>query len=179
MVRHTLQSLGPKVLASRMVRDYVVQLYSPAAASAQTMAADGFAGARDLAAWTARVRAAWPRVHVSHVESGGVADAPELGQQLELRAVVDLGDLTPDDVVVQVAYGVVDEHDELSEPEFAELSRVAHSDGAWRYEGAVPLQRRGAFGYTVRVLPRHPSFASPAELDLIALPVEATAYTAL
>ena len=33
MVRHTLQSLGPKVLASRMVRDYTEQYYAPAAAS--------------------------------------------------------------------------------------------------------------------------------------------------
>ena len=31
MVRHTLKSLGPKVLATRMVRDYVRQLYTPAA----------------------------------------------------------------------------------------------------------------------------------------------------
>jgi len=117
MVRHTLQSLGPQVLASRMVRDYVVQLYAPAAASSRAMAADGYAGARDLAAWTARVRSAWPGVRVSHVESSGVADAPELGQQLEIRAVVDLGSLTPDDVSVQVAYGEVDEHDEILMPE--------------------------------------------------------------
>ena len=33
MVRHTLQTLGPKVLASRMVRDYVEQYYVPAAQS--------------------------------------------------------------------------------------------------------------------------------------------------
>src|SRR5246127_3338708 len=33
MVRHTLQTLGPKVLASRMVRDYVEQYYLPAAES--------------------------------------------------------------------------------------------------------------------------------------------------
>lgn len=33
MVRHTLQTLGPKVLASRMVRDYVEQYYTPAAQS--------------------------------------------------------------------------------------------------------------------------------------------------
>ena len=33
MVRHTLQTLGPKVLASRMVRDYVEQYYMPAAQS--------------------------------------------------------------------------------------------------------------------------------------------------
>ena len=31
MVRHTLQTLGPKVLATRMVRDYVLGLYAPAA----------------------------------------------------------------------------------------------------------------------------------------------------
>ena len=31
MVRHTLKTLGPKVLATRMVRDYVRELYAPAA----------------------------------------------------------------------------------------------------------------------------------------------------
>jgi starch phosphorylase len=179
MVRHTLQSLGPQVLASRMVRDYVVQLYAPAAASSRSMAADAYAGARELAAWTARVRAAWPGVRVSHVESSGVADAPELGQQLEIRAVVDLGSLMPDDVTVQVAYGEVDEHDEILLPESVELSRRDQVDNAWRYEGTVPLDRRGAFGYTVRVLPFNPAFVSSAELGLIATPVESTAYTAI
>jgi starch phosphorylase len=162
-----------------MVRDYVVQLYAPAASSSRAMAADGFAAARDVATWTTRVRDAWPGVRVSHVESSGVADAPELGQRLELRAVVELGQLTPDDVMVQVAFGAVDEHDELSEPELAELQLREQVDAAWRYEGTVPLDRRGAFGYTVRVLPRHPSFAAAAELGLIALPVESTAYTAV
>ncbi|HMC70632.1 MAG TPA: alpha-glucan family phosphorylase, partial [Mycobacteriales bacterium] len=179
MVRHTLQSLGPQVLASRMVRDYVVQLYAPAASSSKAMAADAYAGARDLAGWTARVRSAWPRVRVNHVESSGVADAPELGQHLDLRAVVDLGDLTPDDVTVQVAFGAVDEHDELTAPELAELVRTEQVDGGWRFEGTVPLDRRGAFGYTVRVLPHHASLAASAELGLIALPVESTAYTAV
>jgi len=179
MVRHTLQSLGPQVLASRMVRDYVVELYAPAAMSSRGLAADGYAGARDLAAWSRRVRASWPRVRVAHVETSGVADAPELGQSLDLRAVVDLGGLDPVDVSVQVAFGPVDEHDELRRPDFLELSCVEQTDGSWRYEGSVPLDRRGAFGYTVRVLPQHPSLASPAELGLVAAPAEGTAYTAI
>src|SRR3712207_9526958 len=33
MVRHTLRETGPRVLATRMVRDYVQQLYVPAARS--------------------------------------------------------------------------------------------------------------------------------------------------
>jgi starch phosphorylase len=180
MVRHTLQSLGPQVLASRMVRDYVVQLYSPASEASQALARDGYAGARELAAWTERVRAAWPKVRVSHVESSGVADAPELGQQLEVRAVVELGELSPDEVVVQAAYGVVDEHDEIHEPELVDMRRAEqHGDGSWRYDASLPLDTRGAFGYTVRVLPQHANLASPADLGLVAIAVESTAYTAV
>jgi glycogen phosphorylase len=179
MVRHTLQSLGPQVLASRMLRDYVVQLYAPAVHSSHALAADGYARARELAAWIGRVRAGWPEVGVSHVESSGIGDAPELGQRLDVLARVVLGPLSPDDVRVQVAFGPVDEHDELREPMYVDLGNreLVRDANVWRYEGSVPLERRGAFGYTVRVLPHHPSLASP--LDLIALPVESTAYTAI
>ena len=179
MVRHTLQSLGPQVLASRMVRDYVVELYTPAVESSRTMATDSYAGARDLASWLRRVRGAWPAVRVSHVEASGVGDAPELGQRLDVRAVVGLGDLTPDDVCVQVAFGPVDENDELREPTYLDLAAQSYDDGArvWIYEGGVPLERRGAFGYTVRVLPHHRLIAAP--LDLVAFPQEASVYTAI
>jgi glycogen phosphorylase len=180
MVRHTLQSLGPQVLASRMVRDYVVELYSPAVGSARSMAADSYAGARQLAEWVARVRGAWPQVTVSHVESGGVADAPQLGQQLDVHAVVHLDGLSPDDVQVQIAFGRVDDDDELRQPVYAPLTVDEDlGGGSWRYQGSVPLERRGAFGYTVRVLPSHPAQNSAAELGLVALPVESTAYTAI
>ncbi|MFM8895812.1 MAG: alpha-glucan family phosphorylase, partial [Actinomycetales bacterium] len=79
MVRHTLRTLGPKVLASRMVREYVERLYLPAAASAQWASADGYAGARGLAQWKERVRGCWPGLAVEHVEADGVGDAVSLG----------------------------------------------------------------------------------------------------
>ena len=126
------------------------------------------------------MRAGWPQVSVSHVESSGVADAPELGQRLDVLTRVILGPLSPDDVRVQVAFGPVDENDEIREPTYVDLGSqelVREDDNVWRYEGSVPLERRGAFGYSVRVLPHHPSLRSP--LDLIALAVESTAYTAV
>ena len=46
MVRHTLKSLGPKVVATRMVRDYVQQLYAPAAQSAARLAAGDYKAAQ-------------------------------------------------------------------------------------------------------------------------------------
>ena len=84
-IRHTFRSLGPKVQAERMVREYVTALYVPAAAASRDLAdADlagtgGFGPARELAAWKHRVIQAWPQVRVEHVESEAAGQAPSSG----------------------------------------------------------------------------------------------------
>jgi len=172
MVKHTLSTLSPEVLATRMVREYVQTYYLPAAASARATAADNSAAARDLAAWKARVRAAWHGVRVINVDSaGGVGDTPEVGQDLVVRATVDLGGLGLDDVAVVASFGRVDESDRLLEPESTQLTHVGEAEGGGpRFEATLPLARTGSFGYTVRVLPHHPLLASPSELGLVANP---------
>jgi glycogen phosphorylase len=177
MVRHTLGTLGPEVLASRMVRDYVVNLYAPAAVSSRRLAESDHAGARDLAAWRRSVVDAWPGVRVTHVESGGVDDAPQIGTTLQVSATVELGDLPEDAVRVEVVHGRVDDADELHRAEVVPLSPAGRVDGAVRYEGSLTLSRTGAFGYTLRVLPDHELLASPADLGLVALPADETGYT--
>jgi starch phosphorylase len=135
------------------------------------MAADSYAGARELSGWAARMREAWDGVRIEHVESGGVDDVPELGQTLVLRGLVRLDGLSPSDVVVQAAYGVVDDNDEIHEPTLVAMDRVGDpEDGLHRYETKLPLRRTGPYGYAVRVFPAHPLLASPAELGLIAAP---------
>jgi glycogen phosphorylase len=170
MVRHTLQTLGPKVLASRMLRDYVRELYTPAAVSSRAVREGD--RAQELAAWKNRVRAAWHDVRVEHVESEGVDDvSPEVGARLEVRAYVFLGDVSTDDVDVQVVHGRVDEDDQLLAPSVTSLTVAeTYESGRHRYEGSVELDRTGPFGYTVRVLPRNPLLSSGAELGLVALP---------
>jgi starch phosphorylase len=165
MVKHTLTSLGPKVLSSRMLRDYVVDLYSPAAAASRLMTSDSHAGARSLAAWRQLVTKAWSQVSVVHVESG-TGDSPQRGDTLIVRATVELGELTPADVAVEVVYGRVDETDSIITPAYRELSV---EDGL-RYAGEIPLDRTGPFGFSVRVVPRHELLASRTELGLVALP---------
>ncbi|MEU5884603.1 alpha-glucan family phosphorylase [Spirillospora sp. NPDC047279] len=170
MVKHTVATLGPKVLASRMVRDYVLDLYAPAAASGRAMAADEHAGARSLAAWKQKVVKAWPGVAVEHVESSG-EESPHVGSDLPVRVVVDLGGLERSDVAVEIAYGRVDETDALIEPSYLELTGGEPVEkGLLRYLGMVPLGRSGAFGYSVRVVPRHPMLSTRAEMGLVALP---------
>jgi starch phosphorylase len=170
MVRHTLRSLGPKVLATRMVRDYVRQLYTPAAITGRSLNSD-YKGAAELAAWKKQVRAGWDGVRVEHVESHGVGDNPEVGSVLTVRAFVALGSLTPDDVAVEVVHGVIDGEDDLVDSTTTPLVLAESYDGGrHRFDGEVELKRGGAFGYTVRIVPRHSVLASASELGLVALP---------
>ncbi len=179
MVAHTLRTLGPLAQATRMVREYVTTMYLPAARSSRALAAGrpGFAGARDLARWKKRVVDAWPAVAIEHVEAEDGEPSP--GETLVVRATVALGDLSPEDVTVQLVYGAASDEDEIRDPAFADLELEGDpaNGGAARYVGEVELGRPGAFGYTVRVLPQHPLLAAPAELGLIALPTPTAGMT--
>ncbi|HUZ38831.1 MAG TPA: alpha-glucan family phosphorylase [Streptosporangiaceae bacterium] len=190
MVAHTLATLGPRVQASRMVRDYVTDLYVPAARASRLLAsgamageppgADGgagpgedgavpFAAAREFAAWKHRVSLAWDGVRIEHVEAEDGRRGP--GEGLLVRASVALGQLSPADVAVEVVCGRVADDDEIVEPAVGAMSLdPAAGDGTTRYLGRADLGRPGPFGYTVRVVPRHPLLAASAEMGLVTYP---------
>ena len=170
MVRHTLKSLGPKVLATRQVRDYVRELYAPAAQTARSLNSD-YAGAHSLSVWKQSVRAAWHGVRVEHIESEGVGDQAEVGATLVVRAWVALGDLAASDVEVQVVHGRIGADDVLTSTAASPMEVGESYEGnRHRFDAAVQLKHSGAFGYTVRVVPRNDSLASVAELGLVAVP---------
>jgi glycogen phosphorylase len=135
-IRHTLRSLGPKVQAERMVREYVTALYVPAAASSRALTdADGFGPARELATWKKRVIDAWPQVRIEHVESEAAGSMGQrLGSALAVHVSLALGALTRDDVAVEVVYGRPDEDDEIAHPAYATLTAEAAPAG----ESAAP-----------------------------------------
>ncbi|MDD9205553.1 alpha-glucan family phosphorylase, partial [Georgenia sp. 10Sc9-8] len=170
MMRHTLATLGPKVQATRMVRDYVERLYTPVARSSRELGGrSGRTGAAELADWKARVQQAWPQVRVDHVESAGLSDAAKVGDELTVTAYVALGELTPQDVDVQVLYGRVSEDDSLSSFTTGSLEVSEHyEDGRYAFSGSKTLPASGPYGYAVRVVPTHPAMAGVTELGLVA-----------
>lgn len=179
MVRHTLTSLGPKVLASRMVRDYTEQYYIPAASSLRRTAAatDGlpYGRARELSAYRQRAGEAWPNVVVAEVDSTGLPDTPLLGSELTLSATVGLGGLRPDEVRVQAVLGRVNGGDVITDPVCFDMVHIGPGeDGMEIFSVTTALPFAGSLGYTVRVLPQHPLLAGDNELALVRLAVDGT-----
>ncbi|WP_214369657.1 alpha-glucan family phosphorylase [Pseudonocardia sp. H11422] len=172
LVRHTLDTLRPQVQATRMVREYVQDWYAPAARAAAGISEDGFAAAKELAGYRARLNSAWSLVKVAGVDASGLPDTPVVGAPMTVRAAVDLAGLDPDDVCVEAVVGRVDDSDELDDSVSVPMKHVGATDGGdgiARFEVVVPLPHAGLTGYTVRVLPSHPLLATPAELGKVVL----------
>jgi starch phosphorylase len=175
-VKHNWASLGPKVTAARMVRDYVTELYEPAAAQAAAVDGPGHKPARDLAAWKQHVRAGWSQVTFVEVDAPGAdvvtADVVTAGVKRPVKVRVALGTLSVEDVTVQLIHGPIDSEGEIAgSPEAIDLvpdGDVRNDDGSITYVGTYEVDIAGPHGCAVRAFPSHPLLASPFELGLIA-----------
>ena len=171
MLRHTLTSLGPKVLATRMVRDYVRELYAPATGHARALNSD-YTGAADLAAWKRRVLAAW-----SARPGRARREQRRRRRPRGRRGALRPGVRGPGRALAAGRHGAAGprarrRRGPAAGAHHAELGLAeTYEGGRYRFDGDVSLAHAGAFGYTVRVLPRHPLLASDAELGVVALPV--------
>lgn len=166
-MKRSIAQIGPFVSSNRMVRDYVDQLYRPAAEDSRRLRADGYAGARALASWRQHVIDHWHEVHVDdvHVDEG-IAD---LFTSREVVATVALGHLSPTDVEVQLVSGIVGQTGELESRSTVPMSPIGDPvDGHHRYRGELTLDTAGRRGITVRVVPRHELLTDPLELGCVA-----------
>ncbi len=161
-MKASLRTLCPQVTAARMVRDYVTQLYEPTAADASRIQAHDHAAAKALVTWKARIAQSWSGVRVIEVDTDG--SAADLGAVRVVNATIELGDLNPSDVSVQLAHGPVGQGDEIVNPVLVPMTLVEGDGDEARYRGELSCSAAGRYGFTVRVLPFHPDLAQPVEL---------------
>jgi starch phosphorylase len=151
---------------NRMLHEYTQRFYLPAAARFGALTKDGAAGARALAAWKHRARAAWPHVAIETVD--GPTSEVAVGMELPVQARVRLGELSPDDVAVQLFDGPVNTEGSIVGGQAVEMTVVERApDGRYTYVGAVPCRGSGLHGYSVRVMARNADLSNPFEAGLI------------
>jgi glycogen phosphorylase len=166
-VKRSISRLAPRVEASRMVRQYVDDLYEPAARQSERFRDDHFGQVKSLVRWKRHIERSWPSIAIMSTHYEGLPGGD--GTSYRVEAQVTLGDLEAGDVEVQLLYGEVDLDDELRSPRLAVLSQHGEGDHAgWRrYATEVRFDRAGNFGFTVRIVPSHPELGSPAALGRV------------
>ncbi len=153
MITANWATLGWRVIAGRMVRDYVTTFYEPAAVGTATMTTDAANPARDLAAWKQRIRGAWPYVRVGVVDDGSDIGEGAAGVTRNVVIELDAGSLQPSDVAVQLVHGPLRSDGSFDEGSLEVTSTTLGDDG--RYRASFVPDRAGRWGVAARALPSH------------------------
>jgi starch phosphorylase len=163
MAKESMASIAPRFNSMRMLEEYVERLYRPAAERGRRLAAQGHAGARELAQWSARVRAAWPAVSLRRVDEPRTRIGQ--GERLRLEVAVKLSGLAPQDVAVEALLQRVGG----SEPPARHRLEPADPGpqaGEHRYALDLAPEASGRLEYRLRAYPWHELLAHPFEAGL-------------
>ena len=167
-MKASMKRLAPVYTTARMVREYAETYYVAAGRRARSLTEDDFRRAKALIVWKNGMRDHWGDVRIESV----TADRDKLGagERVPVKATVVLGtQIRPEDVHVQLYVGPVDANRNLIETHVDELQLdgPAGDGDRYAYSGALPSERSGQLGFTVRVVPAHPDAVLPQELPLI------------
>ncbi len=166
-VKSALSRLGPYFNTHRMVHEYAENFYIPARDRYLALTQPSFDRGKNLVAWLERIRAQWPVVTVTRVEAPNGAQV-KVGAEIHVRAWVELGQLTPDDVTVEVYHGPMDTNGNIVSGEAVPMAYTGeHENTRYVFDAPVTYFTSGASGIAVRLLPRHTDLANPVHTGLI------------
>lgn len=115
-----------------------------------------------MAEWLTKVRGCWPSIRILSVETDKNLDHIGVGDQFDVSARVQLGELHPDEIKVEFYFGRLDTNGALIEPAVLEMGYVGNQeDGSHLFHTTVRCTSSGRFGYTLRVRPYHPHLPEP------------------
>ena len=160
-MKSSIAKLCPVFNMHRMVREYTSEYYLVAHERYLALSQQEACGAKRLASWLDKLEGAWPRLRVESMEDS--ASEVALGKAVQVSARVFLDVLTPDDVTVEIVTGRVNADGDVTDFFTTPMHASGqNAEAGYRFESEIqPGSRSGLYGYTIRILPKHPDLVSP------------------
>jgi starch phosphorylase len=138
----------------RMVMDYNNRYYIPAAKRYDTLLGGQAEEARNLATQIKRLRSLWKDIEIRSPASKNHGPF-HVGKNFEVTAEINLAELRPDEVDVEIYYGRMHSLEDLAVGHVEQMGVLEdRGNGYYLYGCSLTCQSSGRFGFTVRVAPR-------------------------
>ncbi|MBI2960219.1 MAG: alpha-glucan family phosphorylase [Betaproteobacteria bacterium] len=167
MAKRSIASLMPRVDARRMLGEYRAKCYFPASQQGRRYHEGDFEGARAVAQWKARVRAAWPGVAARRLDAQ--KRRIHFGEDVRIEIAVKLNGLAPEDIMGELLLSNAEGFQGEQEPErraFASEAAIGDT-GEHRFVLNLTPESCGRLGYRIRIYPCHELLAHPFEMGLM------------
>lgn len=169
MMKESMKNLGPVFNTGRMVSEYNDKYYINALSRRKFILENEWEEGKKYSKWKADLLKNWKNIKFVSVSEENPKTELKVASSYKLTCEVDLGKLTPEDVVVQIYYGKVDNKNDVNANDFVVMkyTKTNKDLGIHTFEGEIECNNTGHFGYTLRMLPKHSLLNNPFELNLI------------
>ena len=166
-MKQCLRKLAPVFNTNRMVRDYAEKFYVPSMLRGERLGSDNLERSIALAHTKDLLRSKWGGIKVVGVHSSGNGNF-KVGDSVKIEALVDLPDLKPDDVAVELYAGTLNATGQIESPSLLRMTYGQQmAPGRHLFVGEISCRSSGRQGYAIRVVPGGKDLATPFEPGLI------------
>ena len=168
-MKNSMKNLAPVYNTNRMVRQYCQKFYIPAKTNRKKLMESNWKEAKLFTNWKEKLITNWNEISFVKINYDQLESNVKVGYKYKISAEINLGNLTPDDVEVQIYYGRADYKNEPNSNTYVIMKCLTKksSVGKYKYEGEIDCSNTGQFGWTLRILPNHPLLINKFELGLI------------
>ena len=144
------------------------QYYVPQAARIDSIVADDFAKAREIAAWKKNLRREWKNIEVvSAVMPNGNVDNVALGHEFKAEVVLNIGDLKAEEIGVEVLFATTDNKGKLHIQERYEFQPIETVDGTAKYVASINPDRSGLYQVAGRIYAKNSDLPHRQDFELV------------
>jgi starch phosphorylase len=166
-MKDCMRQIGHSMSCHRMLMDYSNNFYFPALKNYRKLVKEDYNDAKSLAGYFGKLRDSWDSLKIVKIDAN-TKPVMQRGDSLNVTAHIDLGKMSPDELLVELYYGSVsNQSTEINNAHRVEMKWVGNKDGLNQFHVRVECSDTGFQGHTVRILPKHEALIHPYRTGFI------------
>ena len=167
-MKWSMQTVCPQFSTNRMVADYFNKFYTNASRRYINMTNDNFKKSKELKSWKDNIYSKWSKVSFENTMSEMPSRNLQVGSKFEVKTIVNLGNIAPDSVRVELYHGKLSMKDEITEPTIVEMKHSSDlGNGRHSFIGSLECVNTGQSGYAIRMYPYHKDLGYKFDMKMI------------
>ena len=163
IMKNSIISTGWQYSTARMLIDYLEKMYLPLCNLYKKYYSD-IENVIRLNEWIDDIKTRWDKIRI--IELNNLNNVTiDAGNNIEVKCEVDLQNINPDNISVQVYSGKVLDNGILEDIKVTEMEKLFKDSNI--YSAKISLSTGGNYGYTFRVMPKHEMVLDAQNLNLI------------
>jgi phosphorylase/glycogen(starch) synthase len=168
-IKNSISKVASNYTTSRMLRDYQEKFYNKLYIRVNKLKANDYELTKDLSAWKKKVFRSWESIEIISIKSPDISkEHIILGRKYEGEVVLDLNELSPDDIGVEIVAAEISLPENHPKLVLTQEFVLANMNGKIAtYTVDIIPTKTGAFDFGIRIYPKHPELPHRQDFNLI------------